>query len=77
MNIKTLYTLLSSLSYRLPAVWRPPPADSNDLLYEPFVSPTTKSLIEEYTLFSLKATLDELVTLGLSTCLIFFTFTKG
>lgn len=28
----------------------------------------TKHLIEEYTLPSLKATLDELVTLGLSTC---------
>lgn len=77
MDIKTLNTLLSSPSYRLPAAWRPPPADSTDLLYEPFVSPTTKSLIEEYTLPSLKATLDELVTLGLSTCLIFFTFIKG
>jgi len=77
VDIKKLDTLLSSLSYRLPAAWRPPPAESTDVLYEPFVSPTTKSLIEEYTLPSLKATLDELVTLGLSTSFIFFALIKG
>ncbi|KAL9709287.1 hypothetical protein Ac2012v2_007641 [Leucoagaricus gongylophorus] len=60
-------SLATLTNYRLPAAWRPP-ADSADLSYEPFVSPMTKHLIEEYTLPSLKATLDELVTLGLSTC---------
>lgn len=54
---------LLACSYRLPALWRPPPSDPS-VHYEPYVSPTTANLIEEYTLPSMKATLDELVALG-------------
>lgn len=50
-------------SYRLPALWRPPPSDPS-ISYEPYVSPVTAQLIEDYTLPSMKATLDELVALG-------------
>ncbi|KXN84382.1 Putative 2-dehydropantoate 2-reductase [Leucoagaricus sp. SymC.cos] len=58
------YSSLSTLTgYRLPAVWRPPPTDSS-VSYEPYVSPTTRKLIDEYTVPSMIATLNELVALG-------------
>jgi len=58
------FSSVSTLTgYRLPALWRAPPSDPLET-YEPYVSPMTAKLIEEYTLPSIKATLDELVTLG-------------
>ncbi|KAF5350522.1 hypothetical protein D9756_008707 [Leucocoprinus leucothites] len=59
-----LSSLATLTGYRLPAVWRPPPVGPTVLAYEPFVSPTTKHLIEEHTLPSLKAIIDEVVALG-------------
>ncbi|KAF9444195.1 6-phosphogluconate dehydrogenase C-terminal domain-like protein [Macrolepiota fuliginosa MF-IS2] len=58
------FSSVSTLTgYRLPALWRPPPSDPS-LSYEPYVSPATAELIEKYAVPSVKATLDELVTLG-------------
>lgn len=50
------------LSYTLPAIFRPPPEAPNS--YEPYVSPTTADLIDDYTIPAIKSTLEELTTLG-------------
>lgn len=54
---------LDNLSYTLPAIFRPPPEDASRS-YEPYVSPITANLIENYTIPAIQATLQELVTLG-------------
>jgi len=47
----------------LPAIFRPPPQDALHS-YEPYVSPITADLIENYTIPAIKSTLQELITLG-------------
>ncbi|KAF9476059.1 6-phosphogluconate dehydrogenase C-terminal domain-like protein [Pholiota conissans] len=49
--------------YTVPAIFRGPPADAS-VSYEPFVSPTTADLISTYTIPAIRATLEELITLG-------------
>lgn len=51
-------------SYRLPALFREPPSDPAKP-YTPYVSPTTAHLIKEYTIPTIRATLEELVVLGM------------
>jgi len=47
----------------LPAIFRPPPDDALRS-YEPYVSPITADLIENYTIPAIKSTIQELITLG-------------
>ncbi|KAF9523773.1 hypothetical protein CPB83DRAFT_774909 [Crepidotus variabilis] len=49
--------------YTLPAIFRGPPKE-NSVSYTPFVSPKTADRISEYTIPALRATFQELVTLG-------------
>ncbi|KAF8895909.1 ketopantoate reductase PanE/ApbA-domain-containing protein [Gymnopilus junonius] len=49
--------------YTLPAIFRPPPEDPS-VTYEPFVYPATADLISSYTITTLKAILEELISLG-------------
>ncbi|KAG6856710.1 hypothetical protein H0H87_001499 [Tephrocybe sp. NHM501043] len=49
--------------YRLPALFRPPPSDPS-APYTPYVSPTTAHLIKNYTIPTIRATLQELVVLA-------------
>ncbi|KAG6876980.1 hypothetical protein C0992_011163 [Termitomyces sp. T32_za158] len=49
--------------YRLPALFREPPSDPSKP-YTPYVSPTTAHLIKEYTIPTIRATLEELVVLA-------------
>ncbi|KAG6819481.1 hypothetical protein H0H93_011449 [Arthromyces matolae] len=49
--------------YRVPALFREPPKDPSKP-YEPFVSPITAHLIQEYTIPGIRATLQELVVLA-------------
>lgn len=51
--------------YTVPAIFRAPPADPS-ISYAPFVSPTTADLISTYTIPAIRATLEELLTLGKS-----------
>ena len=55
--------LFGCLSYTPPAIFRSPPEDASSP-YEPYVSPITADLIKDYTIPALKATLEELITLG-------------
>jgi len=45
----------------LPAIFRPPPVDASHS-YEPYVSPVTADLIENYSIPAIKSTLQELIT---------------
>jgi hypothetical protein len=58
------YLYLDGPSNTLPAIFRPPPENALDS-YEPYVSPVTADLIENYTIPAIKATLQELITLGM------------
>ncbi|KAF8153049.1 6-phosphogluconate dehydrogenase [Crassisporium funariophilum] len=49
--------------YTLPAIFRHPPEGST-IGYKPFVSPTTADLISTYTIPTITAVLEELLTLG-------------
>jgi len=49
--------------YTLPVIFRTPPQDASNS-YEPYVSPITADLIEKHTIPAIKATLEELNTLG-------------
>ena len=55
---------MDGLSNTLPAIFRPPPDDALDS-YEPYVSPITADLIENYTIAAIKSTIQELITLGM------------
>ncbi|KAJ3716473.1 6-phosphogluconate dehydrogenase [Lentinula raphanica] len=58
------FSSLSTLTgYTLPSVFRPPPPDSS-MKYAPYVAPKTAHLINEFTIPTLKALLEELVTLA-------------
>lgn len=52
------------ISYTLPALFRPPPPGPS-VSYAPFVSPTTADRIATYTIPSIRAMMEELVTLGM------------
>ncbi|KAF5392720.1 hypothetical protein D9757_000842 [Collybiopsis confluens] len=57
------FSSVSALTgYTLPAIFRPPPNDS--VKYEPFVAHKTAALIDEYTITTLKAVMQELVDLA-------------
>lgn len=55
---------MDDLSNTLPAIFRAPPEDAMHP-YEPYVSPITADLIENYTIPAIKSTLQELITLGM------------
>ena len=55
--------LFGCLSYPPTAIFRPFPEDASSP-YEPYVSPITADLIKNYTIPALKATIEELITLG-------------
>ena len=55
---------MDGLSNTLPAIFRPPPDDASHS-YEPYVSPITADLIENYTIPAIKSTIQELITLGM------------
>ena len=59
-----MYLCLDGLSNTLPAIFRPPPEDASHS-YEPYVSPVTADLIENYSIPAIKSTLQELITLGI------------
>ncbi|KAJ3918398.1 6-phosphogluconate dehydrogenase [Lentinula edodes] len=56
-------SLTSLTGYTLPSVFRPPPSDPS-IQYEPFVAPKTAHLINEFTIPTLKAIMEELVSLA-------------
>lgn len=56
------------VGYRLPAIFRPPPKDGES--YEPYVSETTRSYVEEYTIPNVKAILEEVLSVGMCAPLI-------
>ncbi|KAJ3797043.1 6-phosphogluconate dehydrogenase [Lentinula aff. detonsa] len=56
-------SLATLTGYTLPSVFRPPPSDSS-LKYEPYVATKTAHLINEFTIPTLKAVMEELVTLA-------------
>jgi len=49
-------------AYPLPAIFRPPPNDGEE--YEPYVFPVTANLVQDHTIPTVRAVLDELVNLG-------------
>ncbi|EEB94318.1 hypothetical protein MPER_06884, partial [Moniliophthora perniciosa FA553] len=49
-------------NYTLPAIFRPAP--DNTITYSPYVSPETVELINQYTIPTIEAVLQELITLG-------------
>lgn len=51
------------VGYRLPAIFRSAPKDGED--YEPYVSETTRSRVEEYTIPNIRAVLEEVLALGM------------
>lgn len=50
------------VGYTLPAIFRPPPKEGE--AYEPYVSDSTKSYVEEYAIPNIRAILDEVLTVG-------------
>ncbi|KAJ4489961.1 hypothetical protein J3R30DRAFT_3678482 [Lentinula aciculospora] len=56
-------SLATLTGYTLPSVFRPPPSDPS-VKYEPFVAPKTAHLINEFTIPTLKAVMEELITLA-------------
>lgn len=51
------------VGYRLPAFFRSPPKNGED--YEPYISDTTRSLVDEYTIPNIRAVLEEVLALGM------------
>jgi 2-dehydropantoate 2-reductase len=58
----SMATMCTLTGYTLPSIFRAPPGEGQS--YDPYVSPATKHLIEEYTLSSLEAILREAITVG-------------
>jgi 2-dehydropantoate 2-reductase len=59
------FSSLATLTrHRLPAIFRDPPSDSS-VKYAPYISPTTRELIKNHTIPFVRATLEELLTLGI------------
>jgi len=59
-----LYSSITTLvGYTIPALYRPPPKDGEN--YEPYVSETTRSYVEEYTLPNIRAVLEEVLAVGI------------
>ena len=56
--------LNNTFSYTVPALFRPPPSDSQKP-YAPYISPVTADRISAYTIPAINAMLKELVTLGM------------
>jgi len=60
-----LYSSITTLvGYTIPALYRPPPKDGEN--YEPYVSETTRSCVEEYTLPNIRAVLEEVLAVALA-----------
>ncbi|KAL0565999.1 hypothetical protein V5O48_016018 [Marasmius crinis-equi] len=58
------FSAFSTLTdYTLPAIFRPPPGPT--VTYAPYVSPTTAVLVEQYTIPTIEAILQELLALGM------------
>lgn len=63
-------SLATLTGYPLPALFRSPPTDPSSS-YSPYVAAKTANLITEYTLPTIRATLEELLRLGLCFRILF------